>query len=50
MKEFYKDYTKELLKVIVTAFRNNDKETAKKYTNELKELNKTIFLDKQMVR
>ena len=50
MKEFYNGYTKLLLKTIMNAFKVGDIQTAKKYTEELKELNKTIFLDKQLVR
>jgi hypothetical protein len=50
MQEFYRDYTKELLKKIVEAFKSGNKNAAKEYTLELKELNKTIFLDKQLCR
>lgn len=45
MDEFYQDYRIVLLRKIFIALRNGDKETAKKYTLELKELNKTQFLD-----
>ena len=50
MNEFYKDYTKALLKNIMNAFKSGNKDAAKNYTEELKELNKTIFLEKQLVR
>lgn len=50
MNEFYHNYTKELLKKIIEAFKSGNKNAAKEYTQELKELNKTIFLDKQLVR
>ena len=50
MDEFYHNYTKELLKKIMEAFKSGNKNAAKEYALELKELNKTIFLDKQLVR
>jgi hypothetical protein len=50
MNEFYHDYTKELLKKIVGAFKSGNTQAAKEYTLELKELNKTIFLDRPVVR
>ena len=50
MNEFYREYTKELLKRIMEAFKSGNKQAAKDYTLELKELNKTMFLDRQLVR
>lgn len=50
MQEFYREYTKELLKRIMEAFKSGNKNAAKEYALELKELNKTIFLDRQLVR
>jgi len=48
MKEFYNNYTKELLQKIFEAYKKGDKKAAYGYALELKELNKTIFLDREM--
>lgn len=50
MEEFYKNYTKELLKVIVEELKKGNKDKIKSYINELKELNKTQFLETQKIK
>lgn len=50
MNEFYNNYAAELLQKIFTEYRKGNKQKAKHYALELKELNKTIFLDKQLVK
>ena len=50
MQEFYLSYTKQLLKNIMEAFKKGDMKAVKEYSLELKELNKTIYLDKELVR
>lgn len=50
MDEFYKEYTKELLKRIITELKNGNKDGIKNYVAQLKELNKTQFLETKIVR
>ena len=50
MDEFYNNYMREILRKIFQAYKSGDKKAAYEYALELKELNKTIFLDKQVVR
>jgi hypothetical protein len=50
MDEFYKDYTKELLKRIITELKNGNKDGIKNYVSQLKELNKTQFLETQKIK
>lgn len=50
MDEFYNNYRIELLKLIFKELKNGNKDAIKNYVEELKELNKELFLDKQLVR
>ena len=50
MNEFYNNYMSEILKKIFQAYKSGNKKAAREYALELKELNKTIFLDKQLSR
>lgn len=50
MEEFYHNYLKQLVKRIFDEYKKGNFEKAKQYTLELKELNKTIFFEKQLVR
>ena len=49
MEEFYHNYTVRLLKNIFLAYKEKDKKAVKEYALELKELNKSRFLDKQLI-
>lgn len=50
MNEFYNNYASKILKKIFQAYKSGDKKAIEGYALELKELNKTIFLDKQLVK
>ena len=45
MNEFYQNYMVELLRKIFEARKSGNNEAVKNYASQLKELNKTIFLD-----
>ena len=49
MKEFYQDYLKQLLKNVFEEFKKGNKEKAREYALEIKELNKQMFFDKELV-
>lgn len=48
MNEFYNNYMVEILQKIFQAYKSGNKKAAKEYALELKELNKTIFLEKKI--
>ena len=48
MDEFYMNYTKELLEKIFEELKKGNKEGIKSYINQLKELNKQQFLEKNI--
>ena len=49
MEEFYRNYTKELLQKIFAELKNGNKEGIKNYVAQLKELNKTQFLETKAI-
>lgn len=49
MHEFYHNYAAQLLQNIFEEYKKGNKEKAKEYALELKELNKTIFLEQATI-
>ena len=50
MDEFYQDYLKQLLRNVFEEYKKGNKEKAKEYALEIKELNKQMFLNKELVK